>query len=209
MRRSVFSLLMFSLPAFPGWLSVGVKGGVPVTNAFHTASSQDLRYLSDTKRYTLGPVVELRFPLGLGGEFNALYKRVNYESSQALGPVPIQAATTGNSWEFPLLFKLRGPGVVVHPYVSAGPSFRHLSDLRQTVLPFLASGAADTSRPAELENRFSTGFVIGGGLELGHRFRIAPEIRYTRWAWENFRQPAISGFRTNLNQVDFLLGIHF
>ena len=37
--------------------------------------------------------------------------------------------------------------------------------------------------------------------------RISGEIRYTRWAHENFREGI--HFGSNLNQADFLLGISF
>jgi opacity protein-like surface antigen len=195
----VLPVLFVSVPALPQWFSFGVKGGVPLTNAFEAAFQRDFGYVSDTKRYTLGPVVELRLPLSLGVEFNALYKRLNYDSTQA--------ATTANSWEFPLLLKVRSPSPPVRPYFSVGPSFRRLSDVRQTVFSVLG-GNPGVLRPTELQNRFSAGFAIGAGVELGDRLRIAPEIRYTRWGWENFQQPS-SGFRTNLNQLDFLLGLHF
>jgi hypothetical protein len=194
-------LFLTSFPAFPKWLSVGVKGGVPLANAFETATSRDLRYFSDTKRYTVGPVVELRFPLGLGVEFDALYTRLNFGSEEP----GIVTETTANAWHFPLLLKVRAPGFV-RPYLSVGPSFRRLGDVRQTVTDVAAGRFSDVT-PSELRNRFSPGFVIGGGFELGDRTRLAPEIRYTRWTSDSFRVPPV--LRSNPNQFDFLIGLHF
>jgi len=185
-------------------VSFGVKGGVPLTNAFDTARTGNFGYLSDTKRYLVGGAFELRFPLGLGVEFDALYKRLNYESTGASQTV----ATKANSWEFPVLFKLRGSSPGVRPYLTAGPSFRHLSGVRA----FLSDPVGvqlETTAPAELENRFSPGFAVGGGLELGNRFRLAPEIRYTRWGSPSFRSVLVPGFSSSPDQLDFLLGIHF
>jgi opacity protein-like surface antigen len=185
-------------------VSFGIKGGVPVTNAFDTARTGNVGYLSDTKRYLVGGAFELRFPLGLGVEFDALYKRLNYESTGTGQSV----VTKGNSWEFPVLFKLRGSSPGLRPYLTAGPSFRHLSGVRA----FLSDPVGvqlETTRPAELENRFSPGFAVGGGLELGNRFRFAPEIRYTRWGSPSFRSVLVPEFSSSSNQLDFLLGIHF
>lgn len=197
-------LLICPVAVWAQFVSFGVKGGVPVTNAFDSARSGNLAYLSDTKRYLVGGAFELRFPLGLGVEVDALYKRLNYDVAAASQTV----ATRANSWEFPVLFKLRGTSPAVRPYLTAGPSFRHLSGLRS----FLADPVGvslETTRPPELENRFSAGFAIGGGLELGGRFRVAPEIRYTRWGSPAFRSILVPNFSSSANQLDFLLGLHF
>jgi opacity protein-like surface antigen len=194
-------------------ISFGVKGGIPATDAFNAARTGNFRYTSDTKRYLVGGAFELRFPLGLGIEFDALYKRLNYEvvqSTAALCPTCGDAtfSTSANSWEFPLLFKLRAPTPGLRPYAVAGPSFRHLSGLGQFIVdPF--GTRRETDRPSELQNRFSSGFAVGAGLETGNRFRVAPEMRYTRWGWENFQSAAVPDFRNNPNQLDFLVGVHF
>lgn len=210
--RRIFVLGLFPAVLCAQLVSFGVKGGVPLNTAFDTVRTADVGYLSNTKRYLVGGAFELRFPFGMGVELDALYRRLNYEAFQATAPdAGLAMSTVGNSWEFPLLFKLRAPSPVFRPYLTAGPSFRHLSGLRQFIAARIGSGPAVTRerQPIELNNRFSTGFAIGGGLEFGRRFRLAPEIRYTRWGWENFSAPSLAGFRNNLNQLDFLLGIHF
>jgi hypothetical protein len=117
------------------------------------------------------------------------------------------SSTTANSWEFPLLFKLRASSPAVRPFVVGGPSFRALSNVRQFITDPL--GKHETSDPVELSNRASTGLTVGAGLELGGHFRITPEIRYTRWGWENFQSPALPQFRNNQDQLDVLVGINF
>jgi hypothetical protein len=87
-----------------------------------------------------------------------------------------------NSWEFPLLLKYRLPLRLRH----FGPS-------------------------VPLSYSPSVGFVAGGGLQfnLGH-LRLAPQIRYTRWAtapvggvYYSFG----STYSSNQNQLEVLVGI--
>jgi hypothetical protein len=72
---------------------------------------------------------------------------------------PLGEGTT--TWELPVLAKYKCPGHFLKPFIEAGPAFR---------LP--ATG--------DISNH---GITVGGGVELSARFlKIAPEIRYTRWA---------------------------
>ncbi len=213
MKRFLIGMLLAAGAGFPaGLLDFGVKGGVPVTDAFNTARSGNLSYITNTKRYTVGPTVDLNLPFGLGVEFDALYRRLGYESTANLITVVTHAATTGNAWDFPLLLKLRLGAGPIKPYLAAGPTFRGLTSLKQVqTFFFVPTGqvTTQTSRPAELDNRFTTGFTAAGGLQLGAAVvRISPEIRYTRWGWNSFRNPA-GLLKSNPDQVDFLLGLTF
>ncbi len=207
----VVVFFVWTLPAYPEILSVGVKGGVPLTEAFDTARSGPLAFAAATRRYTFGPTVELHLARGLGVEFDALYRRVSYESDLTSTGQVVVRRTTGNSWEFPLLLKIRFGESSATPYITTGASFQHLSGLTQIGDFFEGSTQrrVETSRPGELQNRFNAGFVIGGGLELhAGPMRISPEVRYTRWGWESFRD--VSGFlRSNQDQAAFLVGITF
>src|SRR5260370_37674480 len=94
-------------------ISFGVKGGVPLTDAFSGGS----------KNYVIGPMVELKLPVGFAIEADALYRPLN------LAVISIFAATFNDvgSVEFPILAKyhfLRAP--IVKPYAEAGPIFRHV-----------------------------------------------------------------------------------
>src|ERR1043166_8507065 len=124
--------------ACPQILSVGVKGGGPLTDAIDAASNQSVRYISNTKRYLVGPTVELNLPLHVSIEFDALYRRENYESRTNLIDGFSTGATTANSWEFPLLLKWRFSGGPIRPFVDAGFSFDKLSDIHQLTRTFIA-----------------------------------------------------------------------
>ena len=64
--------------------------------------------------------------------------------------------------------------------------------------------------PVEFRKDTDEGLVFGGGVAFKFGpVRISPELRYTRWGSENFRDPIGSLLRTNKNQGDFLLGILF
>src|SRR5713101_5498871 len=59
-------------------LGCGVKGGVPLSDAFLVKPTNPIQYVADTPRYTFGPYVELRLPAGFGFEVDALYKTYEY-----------------------------------------------------------------------------------------------------------------------------------
>ena len=94
-----------------------------------------------------------------------------------------------------------------------GISFRHISGVRQVRHAINAAGQVfDTTidNATEFNKRNDVGFVFGGGVELKLAWvRIAPEIRYTRWGSENFRDPVNALLRTQRNQGDFLVGFTF
>ena len=88
-------------------ISVGIKGGVPLTDLIDTVSGTGANVNSETQRYIVGPTVELRLPAGFGVELDALFRRFNYTSSTTLAGAVANILTNGNEWEFPLLVKKR------------------------------------------------------------------------------------------------------
>jgi hypothetical protein len=207
--------LILALPAF-SQIDFGLKAGVPFTDAFDVARGAR-NYRDVTKRFTLGPTVDLRLPFGLGVEFDALYKRYGYDfEGSGSGTVPSVVAgnTRANSWEFPLLLKYRAPGILARPFVSGGVTFHRLTDVKQFVSETfaLATGGAverETSDPPELRDKFRKGFVIGSGLEIrAPLVRVSPEIRYTRWGSDSFLD-ALNLLRSSRNQAEFLVGFTF
>ena len=99
-----------------------MKVGAPFTQAFNTGSSGSTSYTSDTKRYIVGPQVELRLPAGLGIELDALYTKLNFSSAGGTTGSIVNAATDATSWEFPLLLKYKFGGAnagvaAVRPFV--------------------------------------------------------------------------------------------
>jgi opacity protein-like surface antigen len=211
--RPLLLLFAGAVSAFSGPLSVGIKAGVPLTDFFDTVRSPNYGFNTNTKRYVIGPTVELHLPFGLGVEFDALYRRVNYEGTNSLVDVFVQNRTTGNAWEFPLLVKYRfATAPFVRPYVDAGVAFDTLSGLKQTLTrtPFPGGTTTTTSSssPQELRHNNATGFVIGAGVDVHFVIHLMPEVRYTRWGSEHFAD--VNGaLISNRNQAEFLLGITF
>lgn len=157
-------------------IGFGIKGGIPFTDLF----SESGTFRPDTKRYTIGPMAELRLPFGLGAEADVLYKRFSYDGG------------SGSQWEIPILAKYRLGGEIIHPYIEGGVSFRRLTG----------------SEGVLGGDRASKGFVLGAGVEFrALLIRISPELRWTRWGDRNLD---ITRFlRENRNQAEFLIGISF
>jgi opacity protein-like surface antigen len=210
--RPLLLLLFGATAAFSQPFSFGVKAGVPLTDFLSTVQSPNFGFNSNTKRYIVGPTVELRLPFGLGIELDALYRRLDYTSSGNLIDVFISGNTTGNAWEFPLLAKYRFPSKVVRPYVDAGVAWDTLNGLTQTITQTVfptRTTTTTTSNPAELNKNTVTGFVTGVGLDVKILLiHLSPEIRYTRWGAQHFLS-SNGGLSSNQNQAEFLLGITF
>jgi hypothetical protein len=163
----------------------GLKVGFPITDPFSAQS-----YLAfppaSWGNYTLGPYVEVRLPLKLSIEGDALYRGYTFYAAKGSG-------ISASSWEFPIVAKyhfLKGP---IKPYLEGGISFSHLSDVENAVVS-----------PSHTDN---FGVVLGGGVEI-HALvlRLSPEVRYTGYTLKDFSS---AGFNSNRNQVEFLIGIGF
>jgi hypothetical protein len=213
LRSGLTCLLLSSAGAFAAEgasVSFGVKGGVPITDAFETARGPSSAYFTNTKRYLVGPTIEVHLPGRLSIEADGLYKRVGYQY-EATGPF-VYSKTVANSWEFPILAKweiLSGP---VRPFVDGGVSFRRLMGIRQIrqTISGVTLNQVETNNGAEFNKNNDIGAAFGFGLafKMG-RVRISPELRYTRWGGENLRDPINSLLRTNRNQGDFMVGLTF
>ena len=168
-------------------IGIGVKGGVPLNDAFVVRQTNPVDYVADTHRYTLGPYVELRLPAGFGVEVDALYK--TYEYRQVV-PSPTLDQNS-HAWEFPFLIKKRFFPGPVKPYLEAGAAFSHLS----------------IGNVRELSDRNAWGLVVGGGVDLKlGPLHIMPEIRYTGWTSRHFDSPGTL-LQSNRNQAAVMLGI--
>jgi len=211
--RPLFLLLLtaFSVCAQP--FSFGVKGGIPLTDFLDTASNSGQLFQTNTNRYIIGPMVELRLPFGLGVELDALYRHFDYTSSANVEFEFVTSKTSAGDWEFPLLAKYRFPSRVVRPYVAAGVAWDTLMGLKQTVSSTLFPPGTPTtttsSNPTELHKNTTEGFVIGAGIDVHVLLiHISPEIRYTRWGAQHFLS-SNGGLSSNQNQAEFLVGITF
>lgn len=173
-------LAVASVPAW-GQLHFGLKGGVPLNDAIDASGN----FSSSFQRFTIGPMIDLDLPAGLGVEFDALYKKTGYATGTEY---------TASSWEFPLLLKYTFKGHVARPYLSGGFVFRHIGDI-----------------PLLLENG-SKGFAASGGVRLNlWLIRLSPELRCTWWNNDVFSRnlPPSSSLSSARNQLEVLVGFTF
>ena len=170
---------------------------------------------SATRRYTVGPMVELRLPHGFELEFDVLYSRLGFaDLTKSVALIFDYANTSANSWSFPVLAKYRLPALrVVRPYIEVGPSFRTVSGVSVSTTRIIefgggfASGPTHSSSDSHLNNRSNAGVAAGLGIQVRLAFlRISPEVRYTRWKADQQPDPCLYA---NQNQVEVLLGITF
>jgi len=198
---SAICTAILSINAHAQTISVGGKFGAPLNESFVTdqSTSGTNTFSSFTKRYTVGPTFEFMFPMHIGFEADALYKRSGYTRDFLL----FTGETKVNSWEFPLLFKARLPGESVGAFANGGLSLRHVQGTTT-----YSDGSQSLDRPFELAQPWSHGFVAGGGVSLKFgSVHFEPELRYTRWAGESFSAPG--AFLSNQNQIEYLLGVSF
>ena len=208
MTAKTFSLLLvMAAPMLAQPFGAGFKIGLPLNDAFELTNSQNLPISLKNKSYIIGPTFELRLPAGFAIELDALYTSFEVNSVGSVASSALGASFDADSWEFPLLLKKRFGGanavaVSARPFVDIGASFRRLGDIGE-IGRFITSGNIGTEKN-------STGFVIGGGVEIRALFiRISPEFRFTRWGTDNFREGLANILKTNRNQGQFLVGISF
>ncbi len=190
---------------------MGVKGGIVPTDAFQSAEA-DLT--DESKRYTVGPSVEVHLPWNFAIEFDALYRRIGFDTFR---DHRLSVRESGNAWELPILAKYRvKPSAAVHPFGVIG------------VAPRLVSGSSgfeyniplfpgDVSRSASYtpEYRNTHGFVVGGGLEYGSgRAKFSAEARYIHWdqvIYYSFTGGCCGGWRqhSTQDQVEVLFGFNW
>jgi hypothetical protein len=184
LHKNTIRIALLTLVSAPIWaqsLSVGIRAGVPASDAFDTPPGP-LLFRNVPHRWTAGPTLEIRLPFSLGVTLDALYSRVEFERVDGNG------TETGGQWEFPLMLRYRAGAGTIQPFIAGGGSFNTLTDI-----------TAPTSNAA--------GLVLGAGVEIKIPIiRITPEFRYTRRFAD---QLEIDGLRSNRNQFVFLTGITF
>lgn len=161
-------------------VSVGVTGGGYTNSDFRSS----IRFYSgfppiivdsDAGGYIIGPALDValnpRFSIGA----EALYKPLHYRDSA--GPATVV------TWQFPVLARYRLPMRGITPFIEGGPSFR-------------SAGNLNSADPSHI------GLTAGAGIEKRWgRLRIAPEVRYTRWASDGRRADLV----TRPDQIEFLV----
>lgn len=195
--KHIILLMFFPSAIFAqSFFSIGVKGGVPITNAFsdQTFHSVDTitRFYSNGTDYIIGPMAEIKLPFGFGVEADALYRSLNLSVDHTLLPLPVShSASTISSWEFPILAKYHFlPLPIVKPYVEAGPTFRWTGN-----------------QAAQLSNK---GITAGIGIDVKALvIHVSPEIRFTHWGSDVSLTNVSALAKSNQNQAEFLVGLTF
>jgi hypothetical protein len=187
--RLLAAVLMLCGPLSAQMWNFGVKGGFPFGDAVKTIENAP-NFDPNSSNWTVGPMVDLNLPYGLGIEADALYRKVGFQTTGDI----ITGTFDSSAWSFPILVKYKFPGKTARLYVDGGFVFRALSDI------------------PNLWNSTSKGFVFGGGIRYDVKIiKISPEIRYTYLSTDQFKSQVSNGsvLSTKQNQVEFLVGVTF
>jgi hypothetical protein len=178
-----------SVPAalFGQNLSLGLIGGGALTDAAQALGATPQTFGSTPhKDWIAGAVVEFRTASLLSFEIDGIYRQLSAMVTQ------VEPAGTPNhvypenvvTWEFPILAKYRFGEGNWRPFMEGGPELR-------------ATGNLNFS-PSHV------GVAAGMGVETDWRgFKIAPVLRYTRWAPDLGQ----AFFTSRQNQLELLLAV--
>jgi hypothetical protein len=222
-------LLAATSSAFAQHISVGIKAGVPLTNLVGN-NSGDAPSLSEfptqTRRYTIGPVVDIGLLLGFGVEFGAMYKRfdqrsiaittIGFTTNDETGYPITQTAgisAVGHSWEFPIAGQYRFFKSAIRPYVEGGVSLNRLSNAYSVQMTPYPSPPQIPFTICPLRSSFTRhGPLFGMGVDVKlHRIHVTPGLRYTHY---NKLSGQLTGCLSgpgcpSNNAVDILVGFTF
>ena len=192
----LLTVFLLSIPACAQLVSVGVTGGLTLTNLAPANN--------ESKRFLVGPSLEFRLPANFAIEIDALYQRTG-NSAVFLYNGPDNALQTNairyrnNVWTFPVLAKyyFGGTQKKLRPFVSSGWAIRHVSSEVTS-----RTSASPTTYRNNYGRPVDVGAVAAAGVRLQYRrLAVLPEFRYTRWgSGDNLQRR---------NDVAFLLGLRF
>jgi len=207
-------LLFGASDEFERRVSAGFKVGVPLTQALNSDISENK---SQTKPYTIGPVVNVSVVHGVSFEFSALYKRIDQQATATtvVGHVDIgdegccailehhRVATVGKSWEFPIAAQYHFAARSIRPYVEGGISYNQLRNIFG--YPSSNTGFAVGSTFEPTHNVIGRrGFLFGTGASITHHIvHVTPGIRFTRY------NRGHTQWMLATNVVDFLVDFKF
>ena len=197
-------LALATLPAFAQNISIGVRAGIPLNDAISSARGGNFSFTAERPRYAIGPTFEVRLPLGLGIQIDALYRKIGIT-----GTAPAGTGTNSFSyWQFPIMAKWR-PGVgPVRPFIAAGPSFSKLGGVGNAASCLVSLGTGNCF--GKVLKSSGTGIAFGAGVEAKLPIiRVSPEIRYTRLGANLFDGTAAASLASQRNQLEFLVGVTF
>jgi hypothetical protein len=178
-------------PALAQPVSFGFIAGASMLPDFRNRTVGDLDIYSTPRGAIVGGLLEIRLHLALSLEVDGLYHPLGF-TNVVVGPdgeITSVSKSSVTNWEFPVLAKYRFTLALVKPFIELGPTFR-------------SSSGRNGASPSNY------GVAVGAGAEgFAWKFRIAPEVRYLRWARDQNVGP-VAPF-TAPNQVELLVGISF
>jgi hypothetical protein len=175
-------------------IEIGIRAGVPLTDAFDATQSAVRGFENVPKRYTVGPTLQVNLPFSLALTIDVLYKRLAYEQTEAGGATTTQ---TANMFELPVMLRYKFGEGNLKPFISGGPTFNKIT-------------AGAVRNPVQFVKSNTAGVVLGTGVEVGALvFKLTPELRYTRRGAESFRDAVGGLLKSNKDQIEFLVGFTF
>lgn len=187
-------------------IGIGVKGGARLTGEIEGSTADQ------SKRYLVGPMLEVLLPHGFGIEADALYSRLGYGNTEYFLGYSTERVR-GNLWQVPIVakYRLRKP---LHPYALLGYAFERAGGTVDysgvQTSPYLDVPATPFSGSYPLGHATDHGVVAGGGIEFGAgRIHIAPEVRYIRWKDPLYAEYGSRGYYVAVprNEVQILVGL--
>ncbi len=151
-----------------------------------------VQYDPQSLHFTVGGAFQLDLPFQIRLEIDALYRPASFSVSSQTNDV------TAAHWRFPVMgkyrFKNKIGGGHLEPFAGAGFNFDHLYQVSNAI----ASG------PGSIVSNSPGGVLLVGGVDFkAFGKRLSAEGRYTRQAIDSIQS------LSQLNSVDFLLGLHF
>jgi len=193
-RLTLLACLVARIATAQVHVHFGVDAGVPLTDTLvpsessstsglgSSYSSSFYRLNSETKRLLIGPVFRLDLSKSFGIEFDALYQRINQDSTNiSISPGYSSSSftqSTANRWQFPLLVQYRRRFL----FVESGLSISHITSGHSVESNTTISNSSPSSSTSTYADAGSTsaGMVFGAGADFpAFHIHIRPEFRYT------------------------------
>lgn len=188
-------------------LTIGVAGGGRATDDVSGSA------IPESKRYVVGPMVDVGLTRHFSVEIDALYHRQGYEIGASNFAGYIIDRERGNSWEFPILAKYALPVGRITPFVEVGFAPSIVSGniaFSGANIDIMTGQQTPFNGTERIHWTASVGVVAGGGVQFGFgRVRLAPEVRYTHWTstpLQGYFGHGVS-FASATEQVEALVGV--